>query len=163
MCYWLTLRENIGFGDVEHVEDMERITRASISAGIDEAAQKLPDQYETYLCKQYISKGADLSGGEWQKVALARAYMRDCPILVLDEPTAGLDAFAEFEVYQAFDKLSTNKTVLFISHRFSTVRMAKHILVLDNGKLAEEGNHAALIESNGLYASMFETQASRYR
>jgi ATP-binding cassette subfamily B protein len=107
--------------------------------------------------------GEDLSGGEWQKIALARAYMRDCPVLILDEPTASLDAFAEYEVYKSFEEKSSGRLVVFISHRFSTVRMAKHILVLDNGELVEQGSHEALLARDGLYASMFNTQADRYR
>jgi ATP-binding cassette subfamily B protein len=107
--------------------------------------------------------GEDLSGGEWQKVALGRAYMRDCPVLILDEPTAALDAFAEYEVYKGFAEMTAERIAVFISHRFSTVRMARNILVLDNGEVVEEGTHEALLARKGLYASMFETQAERYR
>lgn len=161
--YWLTLRENVGFGDVPRVEDLEQVKRAAGQAGVEEIAQRLPREYETYLARQFMGLGEDLSGGEWQKVALARAYMRECPVLVLDEPTASLDAFAEYEVYKSFDALMVGRIVVFISHRFSTVRMAKHILVLENGALVEEGHHDALLERAGLYASMFQTQAERYR
>ena len=161
--FFLTLRENIGFGQVKWVNELERVKQASGKAGAEEIADRLPDQYETYLGRQFTGLGEDLSGGEWQKVALARAYMRDCPILVLDEPTAALDAFAEHEIYKGFARTSAGRTVLLISHRFSTVRIAGHILVLENGILVEEGSHEALLNKNGLYASMFETQAERYR
>jgi ATP-binding cassette subfamily B protein len=105
----------------------------------------------------------DLSGGEWQKVALARAYLRDAQLLILDEPTAALDARSEFEVFRRFAELTTGKMALFISHRFSTVRMADRIVVLENGKIAEEGSHAQLTSMGGRYAEMFELQASSYR
>ena len=161
--YWLTLRENIGFGDVGRVEDLGQVKQASGKAGVQEIAERLPQQYETYLARQFMGLGEGLSGGEWQKVALGRAYMRDCPVLVLDEPTAALDAFAEYEVYKGFAEMTAERIAVFISHRFSTVRMARNILVLDNGELVEEGTHEALLARKGLYASMFETQAERYR
>ena len=107
--------------------------------------------------------GVDLSGGEWQKVALARAYLRDAQVLILDEPTAALDARSEFEVFQRFAELTTGKSALFISHRFSTVRMADRIVVLENGKVAEDGNHEELSRLGGRYAEMFEMQAASYR
>jgi len=105
----------------------------------------------------------DLSGGEWQKVALARAYLRDAQLLILDEPTAALDARSEFEVFRRFAELTAGKMALFISHRFSTVRMADRIVVLENGKIAEEGSHDQLTSMGGRYAEMFELQASSYR
>jgi ATP-binding cassette subfamily B protein len=105
----------------------------------------------------------DLSGGEWQKVALARAYLRDAQVLILDEPTAALDARSEFEVFQRFAELTAGKSALFISHRFSTVRMADRIVVLENGRIAEDGNHEKLLHLGGRYAGMFEMQAASYR
>jgi ATP-binding cassette, subfamily B, bacterial len=105
----------------------------------------------------------DLSGGEWQKIALARAYLRDAQVLILDEPTASLDARSEYEVFQRFADLTAGKTALLISHRFSTVRMADRIVVLENGRIAEEGSHNQLIALGGRYANMFELQASSYR
>lgn len=161
--YWLTLRENIGFGEVQRVTDLEQVKRAAGQADAEEIAQRLPQQYETYLARQFMGLGEDLSGGEWQKVALARAYMRECPVLILDEPTAALDAFAEYEIYQHFAEIAADRLICFISHRFSTVRMARNILVLDHSELVEEGSHEALLARKGLYASMFETQAERYR
>ncbi len=161
--YFLTLRENIGFGDVQWVEDVPRVKKASGKAEAEEIAKRLPGGYETYLGRQFTGLGVDLSGGEWQKVALARAYMRDSPILILDEPTAALDAFAEYEIYKGFAEMTGGKIVVFISHRFSTVRMANHILVLKDGEVIEEGSHDALLTLDGLYASMFKTQADRYQ
>jgi ATP-binding cassette, subfamily B, bacterial len=161
--YWLTARENIGFGQVEHVADLPRVRRAAAAAGADTLIERLPDGYETYLARQFMGLGEDLSGGEWQKVALGRAYMRQCPVLVLDEPTASLDAFAEGEVYQSFQQMTADRMSVFISHRFSTVRIARHILVLDEGRLVDEGTHDELMGHGGLYAEMFSMQAERYR
>jgi ATP-binding cassette subfamily B protein len=110
-----------------------------------------------------FENGLDLSGGEWQKVALARAYLRDAQVLILDEPTASLDARSEFEVFQRFANLTLGKTALFISHRFSTVRMADRIVVLEKGKIAEDGSHDTLTSLGGRYAEMFEMQAASYR
>ena len=107
--------------------------------------------------------GVDLSGGEWQKLALARAYLRNSQLFILDEPTAALDARSEFEVFKRFAELTTGKMALFISHRFSTVRMADRIVVLENGRIAEEGNHDELTHLGGRYAEMFEMQAASYR
>ena len=107
--------------------------------------------------------GVDLSGGEWQKIALARAYLRDAQVLILDEPTAALDARSEYEVFERFAELTLGKMALFISHRFSTVRMADRIIVLENGKIVEEGNHEQLTRLGGRYAEMFEMQAASYR
>src|SRR5262249_54924600 len=107
--------------------------------------------------------GLDLSGGEWQKIALARAYLRDAQLVILDEPTASLDARSEYEVFQRFSELTNSKMALLISHRFSTVRIADRILVLDNGRIAEEGSHRQLMTLGGLYSGMFELQAAYYR
>ncbi len=110
-----------------------------------------------------FNEGIELSGGEWQKIALARAYMKDAQLLILDEPTAALDARAEFEVFQRFSELTKGKTAVLISHRFSTVRMADRILVLEKGELLEEGNHEALLQKNGRYAELFSLQARGYQ
>jgi ATP-binding cassette subfamily B protein len=110
-----------------------------------------------------FENGVDLSGGEWQKVALARAYLRDAQVLILDEPTAALDARSEYEVFQRFAELTTGKTALFISHRFSTVRMADRIVLLEQGRIVEDGTHAELSRLGGKYAEMFELQAASYR
>lgn len=160
--YDLTAKENIGFGQVEYVEEIERIARAADKGGAVPVVQKLADGYETVLGRTF-EDGADLSGGEWQKLALSRAFMREAQILILDEPTAALDALAEYEVYNRFAELTTGKTTIFISHRFSTVRMARQILVLDNGRLIEEGSHQTLMAHQGQYAKMFTAQAERYQ
>src|SRR5581483_8964860 len=123
---------------------------------------KLEGGYEQMLGRRF-EEGVDLSGGEWQKVALARAYLRNAQLLILDEPTAALDARSEFEVFQRFAELTQGKMALFISHRFSTVRMADRIVVLENGSIAEEGNHDELARLGGRYAEMFEMQAASYR
>ena len=128
----------------------------------DEVIGRLGTGYEQMLGRRFEG-GVDLSGGEWQKVALARAYLRDAQVLVLDEPTAALDARSEFEVFQRFAELTAGKMALFISHRFSTVRMADRIVVLENGRIAEEGKHEELTHLGGRYAEMFEMQAASYR
>jgi ATP-binding cassette subfamily B protein len=128
----------------------------------DQVIGKLPLQYNQMLGRRFEG-GVDLSGGEWQKVALARAYLREAQLLILDEPTAALDARSEFEVFKRFAELTTGKMALFISHRFSTVRMADRIVVLENGKIAEEGSHDQLASRGGRYAEMFELQAASYR
>jgi ATP-binding cassette subfamily B protein len=122
----------------------------------------LPRGYEQLLGRRFEG-GVDLSGGEWQKVALARAYLRDAQVLVLDEPTAALDARSEYDVFRRFSELTDGKMALLISHRFSTVRMADQILVLENGKIAERGHHNQLMALGGRYNEMFELQASSYR
>jgi len=123
---------------------------------------RLPGGYDQLLGRRFEG-GVDLSGGEWQKVALARAYLRDAQLLILDEPTASLDARSEYEVFQRFAELTNNKMALLISHRFSTVRMADRIVVLENGRIAEQGSHQRLLALDGRYAAMFELQAASYR
>jgi ATP-binding cassette subfamily B protein len=160
--YQLSARENIGFGQVEFVEDRERVVRAADRGGARSLVENLPRGFETILGRTF-DEGVDLSGGEWQKLALSRAFMREAQILILDEPTAALDALAEYEVYRRFTELAAGKTTIFISHRFSTVRIAQHILVLHEGRLIEEGTHETLMALDGQYAKMFNTQAERYQ
>jgi ATP-binding cassette subfamily B protein len=162
MRYEMTARENIAVGRVEEIDNLELLQAAAQKSMADHIIGRLPQSYEQMLGRRF-DQGVDLSGGEWQKVALARAYFRDAQLLILDEPTAALDARSEFEVFQRFSELTSGKTALFISHRFSTVRMANRILVLENGKIAEEGTHAQLASLGGRYAEMFEMQASSYR
>jgi ATP-binding cassette subfamily B protein len=131
-------------------------------AGTDEVAAALPDGYDTELTRRFEG-GVDLSGGQWQKVALARGFMRDAALVILDEPTAALDADAEYHLFQRFRALVAGKTALLISHRFSTVRMTDHILVLEGGRIVEAGSHDELLKSGGRYATLFELQAGRYR
>jgi ATP-binding cassette subfamily B protein len=124
--------------------------------------EKRAGRYDQMLGRRFEG-GVDLSGGEWQKIALARAYLREAQVLILDEPTAALDARAEFEVFERFNELTESKMALFISHRFSTVRMAKRIIVLEDGAISEEGTHEKLMSRGGQYAEMFDLQASSYR
>jgi ATP-binding cassette subfamily B protein len=161
--YALTLRENIGFGDLPHINDTAQIDWAAREAGLQDVVERSALGYETPLTRHYSDSGEELSGGEWQKVGLARGFMRTSPIVILDEPTASLDAFAEQEIFDAFSSVTKGRLAVLISHRFSTVRMAKTILVLDEGQLVESGSHEELMEQNGLYASMYTAQADRYK
>jgi ATP-binding cassette subfamily B protein len=162
MRYEMTARENIGVGRIEEISNLKLLHRAAEKGMADRVIERLPHQYEQMLGRRFEG-GVDLSGGEWQKIALARAYLRDAQVLVLDEPTAALDARSEFEVFQRFAELTAGKTSLLISHRFSTVRMADRIVVLENGRIAEDGNHDELSGLGGRYAEMFELQAASYR
>src|SRR5579863_43859 len=162
MRYEMTARENIAIGRIEEIDNSELLRAAAQKSMADHIVGKLPRRYEQMLGRRF-DQGMDLSGGEWQKVALARAYLRDAQILILDEPTAALDARSEFEVFRRFAELTAGKMALFISHRFSTVRMADRIVVLDNGTIVEEGSHDHLASLGGRYAEMFEMQASSYR
>ncbi len=161
--YQFVLRENIGVGSVEHVEDEPRVLRAADRGGARELVATLGQGVETQLGR-WFKDGVELSGGQWQKVALARAFMREsADILVLDEPTAALDAEAEHAVYQRFRELAAGRTTILISHRFPTVRMADHILVLENGQVIEQGSHQTLIAAQARYAHLFGLQAQGYR
>jgi ATP-binding cassette, subfamily B, bacterial len=162
MRYEMTARENIAVGRIEEVNNLPLLRAAADKSTANEVIARLPRDYEQMLGRRF-DKGVDLSGGEWQKVALARAYLRDAQVLILDEPTAALDARSEFEVFHRFAELTAGKTALFISHRFSTVRMADRIIVLQHGRIAEDGNHERLLNLGGRYAEMFEMQAASYR
>jgi ATP-binding cassette subfamily B protein len=162
MRYEMTARENIAVGRIDYLADDQRIHAAAEKSLADGVIERLAGGYEQMLGRRFEG-GVDLSGGEWQKLALARAYLRDAQVLILDEPTAALDARAEFEVFQRFNELTTGKLALFISHRFSTVRMAERIIVLENGSISEEGSHDQLMARGGTYAGMFELQAASYR
>ncbi|HVA90756.1 MAG TPA: ABC transporter ATP-binding protein [Chloroflexota bacterium] len=159
--YQLTARENIGLGRHEELANEPAIEEAAQRSGADEVVEKLPQHYNTMLGK-WFDEGVNLSGGEWQKVALARAFMRDAPILILDEPTAALDAQAEFDLFGRLRLLTTGHTALYISHRFSTVRMADRILMLQDGELIEHGTHEELMALGGQYAHLFNLQAAAY-
>ncbi len=154
--------ENVAVGQIEESENTQQIKTAAEKSLADPVIQKLPGGYDQMLGKRF-SEGIDLSGGEWQKIALARAYMRDAQIVILDEPTASLDARAEYEVFKRFSELTKGKSAVIISHRFSTVRMADRILVLKNGELLELGTHEELLHKNGLYAELFALQAQGYQ
>jgi len=162
MRYEMTAAENIAVGRVEELSNPELLRAAAQKSMADATIARLPRGYDQMLGRRF-ENGVDISGGEWQKVALARAYLRNAQILILDEPTAALDARSEFEVFQRFAELTAGKMALFISHRFSTVRSADRIIVLENGKIAEEGSHDHLARLGGRYAEMFEMQASSYR
>src|SRR3982075_3752482 len=159
--YQATASENIGLGNVQQISDREAIVDASRQGGADELIAGLPDGYDTALGK-WFDAGVNLSGGEWQKVALARAFMRDAKILLLDEPTSALDAQAEYDLFERLRSLTRGRTAIYISHRFSTVRRADRIVFLEHGRLVEEGTHGELMRLNGRYARLFRMQASAY-
>lgn len=161
--YQLLAGENIGVGDREHLEDRERWEKAAEMGMADEVIEGLVDGYETQLGR-WFSNGQELSLGQWQKVALSRAFMRErADILVLDEPTASMDAEAEATIFERFGELTEARMAILISHRFSTVRMADEVVVLDDGRIIEQGTHDELMEQNGRYAHLFELQAEGYR
>ncbi len=160
--YQMTAADNIAVGRIDAREDRPRIALAAERSQADAVIQKLPDKYDQIVGKRFAS-GVELSGGEWQKIALARAYMREAQVLVLDEPTSGLDARAEHAVFQRFADLTRGKAAVLISHRFSTVRMADRILVLENGQTLEMGTHDELLTQAGRYAELFNLQAAGYR
>ena len=162
MRYEMTARENIAVGRIERMNDMDMLEQSAAKSMAADVLRKLPRGLEQMLGRRFDG-GVDLSGGEWQKVALARAYLRDAQVLILDEPTSALDARSEYEVFKRFAELTAGKMALFISHRFSTVRMADRIVVLENGRIAEEGDHDTLTSLGGRYAEMFELQAASYR
>ena len=160
--YQMTAADNIAVGRIDAREDRPRIALAAERSQADAVIQKLPDKYDQIVGKRFAS-GVELSGGEWQTIALARAYMREAQVLVLDEPTSGLDARAEHAVFQRFADLTRGKAAVLISHRFSTVRMADRILVLENGQTLEMGTHDELLTQAGRYAELFNLQAAGYR
>ncbi|MGH9562861.1 MAG: ATP-binding cassette domain-containing protein, partial [Terracidiphilus sp.] len=162
MRYEMTAARNIGLGRVEHCDDESRIQAAARKSFAEQVIRRLPKGFQQTLGVRFEG-GVELSGGEWQRIALARAYLRDAQVLILDEPTAALDARSEHDLFQRFADLTTQKMSLLISHRFSTVRMADRILVLEDGKIAEQGPHDELVKYGGRYAEMFELQAANYR
>jgi ATP-binding cassette subfamily B protein len=165
MRYDLTVRENIGLGNIAQMGDSHAIQQAAVKVGADEFIENLPQGYETTLSRWLVGKdtGVDLSGGEWQKIALARMFMRDVDLLVLDEPTAALDAQSEYALYNHFVELMAGRTSLLITHRFSTVCMADAVAVLENGQITEYGSHNELLALKGTYARLYNMQAERYK
>ena len=161
VTYQATAKENIGLGSLPELESSEAVAVAAQRGGAEELVKGLPHEWETMLGK-WFDEGVNLSGGEWQKVALSRAFMRDVRILVLDEPTSALDAQAEFELFERLQSLTQGRTAVYISHRFSTVRRADRILFLEHGELVEAGTHEELIRLDGRYAKLFKMQASAY-
>ncbi|MBV8571878.1 MAG: ABC transporter ATP-binding protein [Acidobacteriaceae bacterium] len=162
MRYDMLAAENIGFGRIDELQNHERIELSAEKSLAADVVRGLPKNYQQMLGRRFEG-GVDLSTGQWQKIALARAYMRDAQILILDEPTASLDARAEFEVFQRFVDLTAGKMAVLISHRFSTVRMADRILVLEDGRIIEQGTHRQLVSLGGKYSELFELQAAGYR
>ena len=162
MRYEMTARDNIAVGKIEEANNLDLLKAAADKSMADDVIRRLPLQYQQQLGRRF-DNGMDISGGEWQKLALARAYLRDAQFLILDEPTAALDARSEYEVFQRFADLTAGKAALFISHRFSTVRMADRIIVMEKGRITEDGDHDQLFRLGGRYAEMFELQAANYR
>jgi ATP-binding cassette subfamily B protein len=160
--YQMTARENIWVGDVSTATNDGRVPAAARAAGADQVIEALPHGYDTLLGK-WFEDGAELSIGQWQKIALARAFLRDAQIVVLDEPTSAMDAAAEYEVFQRFRDLAGGRTTILISHRFSTVRLADRIFVMQRGRIAESGSHEDLVRLGRIYARLFEMQAEAYR
>ena len=162
VTYFFSAAENIGVGRIQAIEDRPQIEEAAEKSGASGVIARLPKGYDTTLGR-WFDEGVQLSGGEWQKVALARAFMRDAEVLILDEPTASLDARAEYEIFAQMQQLTAGKMALFISHRFGTVRLADRILVLEGGKITENGTHEELLALGGTYAELFDLQAAAYR
>ena len=160
--YDFSVADNIGVGYVDFLTNRQRVEEAAKNGGAHEMAMKLPSQYDTILGRT-LDEGMDLSGGEWQNVAISRAYMSDAQLFILDEPTAALDAFKEAEVFDRFSHLTQGRTVVLVSHRFSTVRMADLICVIEDGCVIEYGTHEELVRLNGKYRRMYDAQAERYR
>jgi ATP-binding cassette subfamily B protein len=160
--YKLSILENIGFGDIQNWDQLDRVQQTAVEAGIADFIASLDQGYETKLGNLFPG-GRELSGGQWQRIGLARAFMSQAQILILDEPTAALDAIAEFDLYKRFRQLTKGKITFFISHRFSSVRLADRIVVLDQGQIVELGSHEQLLDQNGMYAKMFRMQASGYK
>jgi len=157
----LSVRDNIWFGDVDKPYDSSYIPKASVQAGADEMIKNLPQGYDTVLGRMF-ERGEELSEGQWQKIALARAFFRDTQLIILDEPTSSMDPKSEYELFNSFRNILNGRTSLLISHRMSTVRMADKIFVMDKGKIVETGSHKELLSYGGIYADLFETQASNY-
>src|SRR5690606_5654108 len=160
--FQMTAGHNIAVGRISEKENEEKIKESAGLSLADSVVEALPNGYAQMIGRRFAT-GVDLSGGQWQKIALGRAYMRDAQLLILDEPTAALDARAEHEVFQRFADLTAGKTAVLISHRFSTVRMADRILVMENGRLLEIGTHTELLLKDGKYAELFNLQAAGYR
>ena len=159
--YQFTAGENIGVGRVANRDDEAAIVAAARQAGIDDVVRGLPDGYGTMLSKEYAG-GVDLSGGQWQRIAIARCFFRNAPLVILDEPSAALDARAEEEVFRSLRELCADRAVVFISHRLSTATMADRVIVLEGGQIVEAGTHEDLIERRGTYWRLFSLQAARY-
>jgi ABC-type multidrug transport system fused ATPase/permease subunit len=161
--YAFTVRENIGMSDYENLNDENRIKYAAEMSSAYEFIKNWEKGFDTYLTKQFEMDGHELSGGEWQKIALSRAFFKEASIMILDEPSSNLDPEAEYQVFEHFANLCKDKGAIFISHRLSTIVMTDRILVLENGKIIESGSHNELMKINGKYAYLFNLQAEKYR
>jgi ATP-binding cassette subfamily B protein len=160
--YAMTAGENIWLGDVEKPADADGIARAGVRSGADAVVKKLPAGYDTMLGR-WFQQGQELSAGEWQRIAMARAFWREARMLILDEPSSSLDPLAEADLTRHFRSLLAGRSAVIISHRLSTVQMADRIYVMDRGRIAERGTHAALLARNGLYARLYRAQAQHYQ
>jgi len=160
--YAVSVAENIAMSRINEEVNMEQVKRAAFEASADKFIDALPDKYDTALMRIFEENGMELSIGQWQKLSVARAFYSDSDILILDEPTAALDAIAEQEIYNQFDILRRDKTTIFVSHRLSSATIADNIFVLENGMLIEQGTHQELMAIDGKYAALFSTQAKRY-
>ena len=163
MKYEAVVEENIRYGKITKDKYKINIHKAAKKSGAWDFVKALDKKYKTQIGKKLDEEGIDLSVGQWQKIALARAFFKDAPILILDEPTAAVDAKAEYNLFKRFKKLSKNKTTILISHRFSTVRMADRIIVIANGRIVEQGTHKELLKKKGVYAKLFTLQAEGYK
>lgn len=163
MKYEALVEENIGYGRIEELKRKGKVHEASVKAEAWEFVKDLEKQYKTHVGKTLVDEGTELSVGQWQKIALARAFFKDAQVLCLDEPTAAVDAKAEYKLFQKFEKLTKNKTTILISHRFSTVRMADKIVLIEKGKIKEQGTHVELLRKNGTYSKLFRMQAEGYQ
>jgi ATP-binding cassette subfamily B protein len=160
--YQMSFAQNIAAGNIDEQHNRSLIKTSAEKSLANLLAERLPEKYDQALGRRF-NNGIELSGGEWQKIALARAYMKDAQLLILDEPTSALDARAEYQVFQRFAELTKGKTAVLISHRFSTVRMADRILVMDQGEMIQLGSHEELLHQEGRYAELFHLQAQGYR
>jgi ABC-type multidrug transport system fused ATPase/permease subunit len=160
--YAVSVKENIAFSNIKVEIDDEKIQKAAREGYAEDFINKLPNKYDTPLMKYFEENGIEPSIGQWQKLSVARAFYSDSDILILDEPTASLDAIAEQEIYDQFDELRKGKTTIFVSHRLSSATTADNIIVIDEGKLIEYGPHAELMKKHGKYYELFSTQARRY-
>ena len=162
VAYSFTLRENIALSDLDGIEDAERIGKACIQSGVTDFTADWEKGIDENMTRRFAEDGKELSGGQWQRVALARAFFRNSPVILLDEPSAALDPVAEHQIFEDFKQISKGKSTILISHRLSSIRLADKILVLENGRILEEGGHDALLAKGGRYAYLFGLQASKY-